>query len=128
MEDKKTKKATRKCLECKAELRGRADQKYCSDTCRVAFHNRENKDGSKFMANISRILRKNRRILKGLFDDKRTRVSQTTLLDEGFNFHYITNTYTTKKEGKVYRFCFEYGYLPLSKGYFLIVERKTYIV
>lgn len=118
----------RECLECNSRLMGRADQKYCSDSCRVAYHNRENKDGSKFMANITRILRKNRRILKGLFDAKRIKVSQTTLLDEGFNFHYITNTYTTKKEGKLYRFCYEYGYLAISNTHFLIVERKTYFV
>jgi hypothetical protein len=45
------------------------------------------------------------------------------LLQKGFLFKYITHLYTTK-EGKVYYYCYDYGYLPLDNDWYLIVRRK----
>lgn len=115
-----------KCLECKSEMQGRSDKKFCSDYCRTAHHNKNNSDSNNFMRNINNILRKNRRILKELNPGGTTKVSKTELLDLGFKFSYYTNEYVTKA-GKIYKFCYEQGYLELDRGKYAIVQRKEYV-
>ncbi|MDC3252786.1 hypothetical protein OAU25_00890 [Crocinitomicaceae bacterium] len=58
------------------------------------------------MRRINGILRKNRRILSQLNPDGKKTVDGITLAEEGFNFHYYTNVYTTKS-GASYFFCYE---------------------
>lgn len=112
-----------KCLECRSRLMGRVDKKFCSDQCRNTYNNRLNKDESAYMRNVNRILRKNRRILKELTPEGKSKVRKHTLVSKGFNFKYFTNIYKTK-EGKIYYFCFEHGYLPLDKDFFALVVNK----
>ncbi len=113
----------RYCLECGTVLRGRIDQKFCSDQCRNTYNNRLNKDESALMKNINNRLRKNRRILKELNPNGKAKVKKQTLLSKGFNFKYFTNVYKTK-EGRVYYFCYEYGYLPLDNDFYALVINK----
>lgn len=117
---------TKKCIECGESVKGRRDKKFCSDQCRTAYYNRQNSDQSKFMTNINNILRKNRRILASFNPEGTTKISKTDLLDEGFKFAYFTNEYVTKT-GKVYRFCYEQGYLQLEDNLFALVIRKEYV-
>ena len=111
------------CLECGTKLRGRIDQKFCSDQCRNTYNNRLNKDDTAVMKNINNRLRKNRRILKELNPGGKAKVKKQTLLARGFSFKYFTNIYKTK-EGKIYYFCYEYGYLPLGNDFFALVINK----
>ncbi len=115
-----------KCLECKTIIQGRADKKYCSDYCRTAFHNRNNSDSTNYMRNVNNILRKNRRILAALNPNGKAKTTRTKLLDKGFKFSYYTNEYVTKA-GKVYKFCYEQGYLTLENDKFALVLRKEYV-
>ena len=115
-----------KCLECKDELFGRADKKFCSDQCRTSHHNKQNSDSNNFMRNINNILRKNRRILLSLNPKGKAKTTKTELLDLGFKFGYYTNEYVTKG-GKVYKFCYEQGYLDIGHGAYAIVKRKEYV-
>jgi len=55
-----------------------------------------------------------------------TKVTKTELLDEGFKFSYFTNEYVTRA-GKVYKFCYEQGYLDLGNGKYALVKRKEYV-
>lgn len=105
---------------------GRADKKYCSDQCRSSYHNRLNSDQTNFMRNINNILRKNRRILLELNPNGKARVHKNKLLEQGFNFSYLTNEYKTKA-GKTYRFCYDQGYLELDNGFYTLVVRKEYV-
>lgn len=105
---------------------GRSDKKYCSDQCRTSYNNKLNSDSSNFMRNINNILRKNRRILEKLNPYETTKVSKTELLDHGFNFNYFTNEFVTVK-GKIYRFCYDLGYLKLDHQKYAIVKRKEYV-
>ncbi|MEZ4912263.1 MAG: hypothetical protein R2774_15550 [Saprospiraceae bacterium] len=114
------------CLECGDKIHGRKDKKFCSDQCRTTYNNKLNTDQNKFMRNINNILRKNRRILESLNPTGKTTVSRTDLLDEGFKFAYFTNEYVTKS-GKVYRFCYEHGYLELENNLYALVFRKAYV-
>ncbi len=110
----------RVCLECGTRLMGRIDQKFCNDQCRNTYNNRLNKDESALIKNINNQLRKNRRILRELNPDGKTKVKKQTLQAKGFSFKYFTNTYKTK-EGKIYYFCYEYGYLPLDNDFYLLI-------
>jgi YHS domain-containing protein len=113
----------KECLDCGEEIKGRSDKKFCSDHCRNSFNNRLNSDENNFVKNINNILRKNRRILKDLNPDEKTKIHRDKLLERGFNFHYHTNT-TTTRNGNTYHFCYEQGYLSLENDYLLLVARK----
>ena len=115
-----------KCLECSDPIYGRIDKKFCSDQCRTSHHNKQNSDSNNFMRNINNILRKNRRILKSLNPHDKSKATKTELLDLGFKFSYYTNEYITRA-GKVYKFCYEQGYLELDNGVYALVKRKEYV-
>lgn len=116
----------RKCKECGDVLKGRKDQKFCSDYCRNTFNNRLNEDATKYVRRINGILRKNRRILAELNPSGKQTVDGITLAEEGFNFHYFTNTYTTKK-GTVYYFCYEQGYMKMEGDQYMLVHKQDYV-
>lgn len=113
------------CLECGTELKGRIDKKYCSDQCRTAYNNRLNSDETTYVRNVNNILRRNRRILLELNPEGKSRVSRAKLKVKGFDFSYFTSTYTTK-EGSLYFYCYEQGYLPIEKDSFLLVVKKDF--
>ena len=116
----------RKCGECNQRLSGRRDQKFCSDYCRNTFNNRLNEDSTKYMRRINNILRKNRRILSVLNPKGKKTVDGITLAEEGFNFHYYTNVYTTKT-GSTYFFCYEQGYLKMENDKYMLVLKQDYV-
>jgi len=118
--------AKRKCLECEEEFLGRSDKKFCSDYCRNVYNNRQNLDANKLVRKVNYTLRKNRRILETLNKTGKTKVHKMKLLDEGFNFAFHTNTYTTKND-KFYVFCYDQGYLKLDGDYYVLVHKKEYI-
>lgn len=88
----------RKCLECDEQLLGRKDQKFCADYCRNTYNNRLNEDVNSTVRKINSILRKNRRILAKLNPNGKKTVHLIQLAELGFNFHYYTNSYSTKKD------------------------------
>jgi len=116
----------KKCLNCKEEIEGRVDKKFCSDYCRNQYNNKQNSDANKYMRNVNHILRKNRRILALLNPDEKAKVHRNKFNEKGFNFHFFTNIYKTKT-GKVYFYCYDYGYLHIENDYFVIVRKKDYI-
>ena len=118
------KTAEKVCLECGEKLVGRADKKFCSDQCRISYNNKLNSDETNYVRNVNNALRKNRRILTELNTTQKTvSVSREKLLEKGFDFKYLTSTFTTKG-GKLYKYCYEQGYLEMDKGYYLLVVKK----
>jgi hypothetical protein len=113
----------RTCLQCSHVLTGRKDQKFCSDYCRNTFNNRKNEDATEHMRRVNNILRKNRRILKEYLLQENHAVTGLQLAEEGFNFHYFTNTYRTR-EGIDHFFCYDHGYVRLESDLFTIVRKK----
>lgn len=111
------------CPECGERILGRADKKFCSDSCRNAYNNKLNSDSSNYIRNINNILRRNRRILEELNPQGTAKYSRSRMLEKGFDFNYFTNTYTTKK-GSTYYFCYDFGYLPIEGDYFFLVKKK----
>ena len=78
------------CLQCDAPLKGRIDKKFCDDACRNTFNNAKNKDNNNLIRNTNNWLRRNHRILKALNPNQKTKVSRTKLMENGFDFNYIT--------------------------------------
>jgi len=109
-------------MECGTPLKGRADKKYCDDTCRSTFNNKQNHGDFTVMKKVNGILRKNRGILQEYNPEGKKKIPKKLLLQCGFDFEHYTSTYTTK-EGKTYYFCYEYGYLPLENDYFFLVVK-----
>lgn len=116
----------KKCLECGEKIIGRADKKFCSDQCRISYNNKLNSDETNHVRNVNNILRKNRRILMELNTTGKTRVSRSRLTEKGFDFGFFTSMYITK-EGSQYFYCYEQGYLPVDKSYYLLVVKKESI-
>ena len=118
-------KQEKNCEECGTVIIGRIDKRFCSDQCRNTFNNRQNSDITNYIRNINNALRKNRRILMGLNPEGKIRLSRDKLLSKGFDFSCYTSTYTTK-DGSQYFYCYEQGYLPIEKDYYLLVVKKEF--
>lgn len=114
----------KECLACGKTLHGRADKKFCNDYCRNAYNNNLKSATSTVVRNINNILLKNRRILQAVLGEgEMQKIPKEKLLQQGFQFKYLTHTYVNKK-GNVYTFCYEYGYLPLEHDLYLVVKRN----
>ncbi|KAA9041493.1 hypothetical protein FW778_05565 [Ginsengibacter hankyongi] len=112
------------CLTCAKPVKGRTDKKFCDDYCRNNYNNQLKSGTTNLIRNINNALGKNRRILENFFGkEDMTKTTKDKLLEKGFQFKYITNTYTNKK-GNVYFFCYDLGYLPLENDWYLLVKRK----
>jgi len=116
----------RTCLECEAKLSGRKDQKFCADYCRNTYNNRQNEDANATVRRINGILRKNRRILAQHNPNGKKTLDGITLAEDGFNFHYFTNTYKTLK-GSHYYFCYDHGYIKLENDQYMLVLKQDYV-
>ncbi|MFN6015388.1 MAG: hypothetical protein ACK47F_11915 [Flavobacteriales bacterium] len=119
-------KEVRKCKECGQVLNGRKDQKFCSDYCRNTYNNRQNEDATAYVRRINNSLRKNRRILASMNPTGKVTVDGIRLAEEGFNFHYFTNIYQTRK-GSQYFFCYEQGYIKLENDQYMLVHKQDYV-
>ncbi len=116
---------TRQCLTCNKPVKGRTDKKFCDDHCRNNYNNQIRCDSNNLVRNINHALGKNRRILESQIPEgeEMGRVSKEILLQEGFQFKYITHIYRNKK-GAGYFFCYDHGYLLLENDWYLIVRKK----
>lgn len=115
----------RRCLECNDVLHGRTDKKFCSDACRNACNNKKRSvPGNGYVRKVNGILGRNRNIMAALNPSGKTRVHRAKLIKRGFDFRFVTNLYGTRS-GTVYYFCYDYGYLPLDNGFYMLVSRTT---
>ena len=113
------------CLNCHKPVKGRTDKKFCDDYCRNNYNNQLKSNTINLVRNINNALGKNRRILENLFiaGEEMAKTTRDKLVQKGFQFKYITHTYTNKK-GNTYFFCYDIGYLPLESDWYLLVKRK----
>lgn len=114
------------CRQCSKPLKGRSDKKFCDDYCRNNYNNAQKAGDENLIRNINNALRKNRKILSAILngDDDKIKVRKEKLVQEGFNFKYNTHQYQTLK-GRIYIFCYDYGYLLLEHAWCLIVKDKN---
>lgn len=112
------------CPECGDTYHGRADKKFCSDSCRSAHHNKLNSDANNFIRKVNNILRKNRRILAELNPDGKKKMPRDRMLAKGFDFNYFSSQYRTK-DNRIYNFVYGQGYMELDNDWFLLVVKKN---
>lgn len=113
------------CLSCGQPIQGRADKKYCDDTCRSTYNNRLNGSSINLVRNVNRQLSKNRQILSELNPTGKARLPRENLVQRGFNFEYFTSIYETRK-GARYFFCYDQGYLLLDNDDVMLVVKQEY--
>lgn len=114
----------KKCLHCKKKLEGRSDKKFCDHNCRNSFNNKLNHYHEAVVQRINSNLRKNRRILQDVLQDKKSNtVSREILLQKGFKFQYHTHIENPKK-GVTYFFCYEYSYLIIDTDVYQVFGDK----
>lgn len=112
----------RKCLQCDEQLRGRADQKFCSDQCRSAFNNQQYIESNNVIRTINRILKKNYFILSSLNSEGKTNTSISDLQKKGYRFDYFTCT-STSRNSRVNFFCYDHGYREQDKNKVTLIHR-----
>ena len=115
---------TQTCPECGDKIVGRSDKKFCSDACRNAFNNKQNKNSTNFMRNVNNKLRKNNRILSEYNTEGKTKITKLKLQNAGFDFDFITQM-VTYKNGSQYYFVYDQGYKILDNDWYLIVKKST---
>jgi hypothetical protein len=113
----------RLCLDCGTLIRGRADKKFCNDSCRSNYNNLLRLTDDHFLKQVNQILKSNRKILKDRNPDGKTTVKLSTLVKKGFDLDYHTHSYATGN-GRICFFCYEYGYLALEDGEVLLVKME----
>src|SRR3954470_16707513 len=93
------------CLACEEPIKGRADKKFCDDSCRNNYNNRMNNYTCPVVRSINSILRRNRKILEQLLvtnDRKVLVIDRQKLIDKGFRFEYFTELYRSEKKEHYY--------------------------
>jgi len=127
----------KQCKDCGSKLGpGRDDRQYCDSACKTNYNNRRRKENQKandlpeqlsvpdYITRIQEIQLNNRRILEGLCSEEKPGcIRMRDLVGKGFNPKFITSDAEPTESGRVYRFCFEYGYSE-DNGFAIIVCRK----
>lgn len=76
------------------------------------------------MKKVDLVLKKNRRVLKRLFNPKNDKAlfEKELLLKQGFEFDYHTHIIITKTYQNEFTFCYDYGYRPVEKNRYQIIK------
>lgn len=80
-----------RCLECGAIMYGRNDRKFCCDSCKNHYHNKE---ATKLRLNILKVggkLEKNYSILRGLIKNKISSIEIDKIKEMGYDFDFVTS-------------------------------------
>lgn len=100
------------CEHCAKPFKPRKKKRFCSNICRCARFNEENRDPNSAKAIVGRILQKNERILKKLCSkkghDKRA-ILHDLLVYDGYNIDYYTRQEINPASDNVILWVYEYG-------------------
>jgi hypothetical protein len=113
------------CLYCQKPIKsGRSDKKFCDSGCKDAYYNAIKTDEHKQISKIDIILKRNRRVLKKVFNPKKEDllIKREVLLKSGFEFDYHTHLITTRFKSNEYIFCYDYGYREVEKDKFKVIR------
>lgn len=109
----------RQCLYCGDPIRnGRSDKKFCDVGCKDAYYNEIKSAELCEISKIDGILKRNRRILKKLYDSRQKvkLFSREELIKEGFEFGFQTHVAVTRIKSNEIIFCYDYGYRGQASG------------
>lgn len=85
--------------------------------CKDAYYNALKSEEQSSISKIDGILKRNRRVLKKLFDPKKPDklVRREEIIREGFEFGFLTHVVVTKGKLNEIIFCYDYGYREVEK-------------
>ncbi|MCB0734533.1 MAG: hypothetical protein KDC76_08130 [Bacteroidetes bacterium] len=111
------------CVTCGNELKGRADKRFCDNTCKNQFHNHHPKPsiGRAAFNRINQKLQRNYSILSSIMSTSQRFIAQGDLSRLGFDFSYHTQSEETS-DGPPCYFCYDVGYIPVESGYFALIS------
>ncbi len=114
----------RDCPICRAPVLGRRDKVFCSPKCKSDYHHELRRRTAAYASDIDEILHRNRSILYEIMGpNRRKKIIPRKLLDQKkFNFHHITS-YKINKQGKEYRYVYDYAYMEFSNEEVLIIRK-----
>ncbi len=78
------------CLECGSVLYGRADKRFCCESCKNRYHNKRYQAERNLKLRVKTILDRNYAILSSLISEKIISVCRLDLQQMGFNIDYMT--------------------------------------
>ena|SRR5687767_4957102 len=112
------------CLNCGKPIKsGRIDKKFCDSACKDEYYNAQKIREHKEIKKIDQVLKRNRRILKKLFDPKKEKlVNREVLLKAGFEFDFHTHFVVTKFKANEFIFCYDYGYREVDKNKYKVIK------
>lgn len=119
----------KKCPVCNADVKGRKDKIYCSETCKSSHQYEKRTKSESFYLQVDRQLKINRKILKRYNQTGYTTLRKEVLLQQGFDPRFFTH-YWKNQKGQVYLFCFDYGFLEIERQgnkKYLLVEWQAYM-
>lgn len=120
----------RTCVRCGDTIEGRLDKKFCSESCKSAYHYELSLQNEESLFKIiDRQLKTNRRILKEFNRAGKATVRKQVLIDEGFDPKYFTH-YWKAKNGNMYLFCYEYGFMKKfenDKEKYVLIQWQAYM-
>lgn len=117
------------CPICESEIKGRIDKVFCTPKCKSIHQYDERQKNERFYLRVDGQLKVNRKILKRYNRSGYTTIAKSKLIAEGFNPKFFTH-YWKNKKGDVYLFCYDYGFLSLtrpSENKYLIVQWQSYM-
>lgn len=98
------------CPSCKKEFDGRANQRFCSHSCKNKYHNERNRERELVVAKINRILHKNWAALHRLYQIYRSApISMDVVEAYGFNKNFFTHIHNSPM-GEKYTMAYDIGY------------------
>ncbi|MBL7709857.1 MAG: hypothetical protein JNJ86_12350 [Chitinophagaceae bacterium] len=109
------------CLYCGKPIKsGRADKKFCDSGCKDSYNNARKEGERGEIRTIDLVLKKNRRVLKKLYDPSKPdkKFSREMLIREGFEFGFLTHVAVTKTKMNEIVFCYDYGYREINEDNF----------
>jgi hypothetical protein len=114
----------RNCIYCDKQIRsGRSDKKFCDSGCKDAYYNLIKIKEYEEIKKVDNILKRNRRILKKLFNPKPEKaIPKNNLVKMGFEFDFHTHFLITKVKRNEFIFCYDYGYREVSEGQIQIIR------
>jgi len=113
----------KKCIACNDVFEGRADKIYCTPYCKSNYHYQLNKEKeASVFVRVERQIKLNRRLLKHFNKSGKSTIRIEKLHAAGFNPDFFTHIWRNK-ENKVYRFCYDVGFLDILEG-----KKKKYLL
>lgn len=98
------------CVSCSKDFDGRANQKFCSLSCKNKFHNDRNREKEEVVSRINRILHKNWNALHRMYEIYRSSPISMEIAEKfGFNSKYYTHIHNSPV-GEKYTMAYDIGY------------------